>query len=228
MTISYYRLGAGRGGVAEGEWLEIDPPGFRAWRQVAVGAVGHFGGALRADERDRVTRAIAMVDASRPPVIPTARPGSAVVTVDIDGRSISYGSGGAPDGPWAELDDCLRGICDAIVDRPTGAIAIETDPAEARLVHRGDDPIDVDLGDGSFVAVAWRGWYEEAGRIEGRLASAPTSAASGWSVDIPLDGLPVSDEVTVHVHARFRLGAEPDAVEVELAHAPALDRPHDG
>jgi hypothetical protein len=204
--------------------LEVSGSAFRAWRQVAAGAVGHFGGELTEEESDRLAGVVHACESADPAPPSPPRPGASVVHVDIDGTSISYGSGSAPPGPWAHLDRLLASLCDAVTDRPTAAIAIAVFGSDARLEHRGADPIRVDLTSAEFVAVAWRGWYEEAARTEGALAGASEDVGPGWSTPVPIGDLP-TDGTTVHVRVRFVLGSGADATPVELAYAPDLPPP---
>jgi len=229
MKVSYYRSGGGRTGVPEGEWLSVDGDTFQAWRSTGAPAVGHFGGTLTADESDRLAHAVAACEAAEPAHPPDRRPGATTVQVDIDTTSVTYGSGSPPAGPWAKLDAVLHDLCDAIVDRPTAAIGIEASDDGTRLVHRGDDPIALDLTGGTFVAIAFTGWYHEEARSEGALDGGTQTAEPGWSAPIPIGTLPGSDtageKVTVHVVARFTIGAGRNATSVEAAHTPELERP---
>jgi hypothetical protein len=97
------------------------------------------------------------------------------------------------------------------------------------LVHRGRDPIEVDLSGGTFVALAFSGWYHEEGRSEGPIEGGATTAEPGWTAAIPIGALPDRDavgaEVTVHVIARFTIGGGRDATPVEVALTPELERP---
>jgi hypothetical protein len=123
----------------------------------------------------------------------------------------------------------LRDLCDAIVDRPTAAVGIEATDGGTRLVHLGHDPIAVDLTDGTFVAMAFTGWYHEEARSEGALDGGSATAEAGWSAPIPIGALPDSEaageKVTVHVLARFTIGEGRNATKVEAAHTPELERP---
>ncbi len=229
MTVSYHRSGGGRTGVAEGEWLSVDGDEFQAWRTTGAPAVGHFGGTLTAAESDRLAHAVAACEAAEPAHAPDRRPGATTVQVDINSTSVTYGSGSPPAGPWAKLDGVLHDLCDAIVDRPTAAIGIEVSGDGTELVHRGRDPIAVDLTNGTFVAMAFTGWYHEEARSEGALAGGKETAESGWNAPIPIGDLPNSetagDKVTVHVVARFTIGEGRHATQVEVAHTPELERP---
>jgi hypothetical protein len=224
MTVSYYRSGGGRSGVAEGEWLSVDGDTFQAWRSVGAAAVGRFGGTLTADEAARLQAAVAACEAAEPAHPEVAMPDSSTVQVDIDSTSVRYGSGSPPAGPWAKLDGVLHDLCDAIVDRPTAAIGIDDTGDGTALVHRGRDPIDVDLTNGTFVAMAFSGWYHEEGRSEGSLEGGRVTAEPGWRAPIPIGELPGGD-VKVHVIARFTIGTGRDATLVEPALTPELERP---
>jgi hypothetical protein len=225
MTLSYFRSGGGRAAVPEGEWFEVQGTSFTSWRQVATPAVGWFGGELTQDESNRLDAAIRGCLAAEPAEPSVARPGATIVHIDLDGTSVSFGSGSAPPGPWAHLDEVCRDVCDAIVDRPTAAIAIELVDGEALLCHRGDNPIDVDLDGASFVAIAWKGWYEEAGRSEGSLDGTPGEVGPGWTRSIPIGELADDDDVTLHVTVEMTIGKGRDATRVAVSHAPDLERP---
>jgi hypothetical protein len=178
--------------VAEEEWLSVHLDEFRARRTTGVAAVGHFGGTLTADESARLAGAVAACEAAEPAHPPIPRPGATTVQIDIDSTSVHYESGSPPSGRWAKLDAVLHDLCDAIVDRPTAAIELEVTDDGARLVHRGHDPIVVDLTDGTFVATAFTG-------------ADHTEARAGGTV-------------TVHVIARFTIGEGRHATQVEVAH----------
>ena len=229
MKVSYHRSGGARSGIPESEWLSVDGDTFEAWRTTGASAAGHFGGTLTADESERLTHSVAACEAAEPAHPPVRRPGAKTVQVDIGSTSVTYGSGSPPPGPWAKLDEVLHDLCDAIVDRPTAAIGVEATADGTQLVHRGDDPIAVDLTDGTFVAMAFTGWYHEVARSEGALDGGKDTAEPGWSAPIPVGELPDSEsageKVTVHVIARFTIGEGRSAKQVEVAHTPELERP---
>jgi hypothetical protein len=229
MTVSYHRSGGARSGVPESEWLSVDGDTFQAWRTTGASAAGHFGGTLTADESDRLTHAVAACEAAEPAHPPVRRPGATGVQVDIDSTSVRYGSGSPPPGPWATLDKVLHDLCDAVVDRPTAAIGIDPADDGTRLVHLGRDPIEVDLTGGTFVAMAFTGWYHEEARSEGALEGGKETAEPGWTTPIPIGELPdgdaVGEKVTVHVIARLTIGEGRNAKQVEVAHTPELERP---
>ncbi|MGH9135339.1 MAG: hypothetical protein ACRDZZ_15475 [Ilumatobacteraceae bacterium] len=232
MTVSYHLSGGARTGIPQSEWLSVDGDAFEAWRTTGARAAGHFGGSLTADEAARLNAAVAACESAEPAHPPIPLPGATTVLVAIDGTSFQYGSGSPPPGPWAKLDAVLSELCDAIVDRPTAAIAIEAGDDGTYLVHRGDAPIAVDLTGGTFVAIAYSGWYHEEGRSEGDLTGGEVTAGPGWTETISIGELTVDDPdsdidggVKVHVIARFTLGEGRDATPVEVALTPELERP---
>ncbi|HEX4980056.1 MAG TPA: hypothetical protein VFV63_00075 [Ilumatobacteraceae bacterium] len=221
MKVSYCRSGGGRTGVAEEEWLSVDGDEFQAWRTTGAAAAGRFGGTLTAAESARLAAAVAACEVAEPAHPPVPRPGATSVQIDIDSTSIHYQSGSPPSGRWAALDAALHDLCDAIVDRPTAAIAIEADDDGIALVHRGRDPIGVDLTSGTFVAVASTGAHRESDRWEGALVGGQVMAEPGWKAPIPVGDL--GDDVSVHV--RFTIGDGRNAKIVEVAHTPEFGRP---
>ncbi len=224
--VSYLRSGLGRSAVAEHEWFEADGSTFRASRQVAQGAVGRFAGELTADELNSLEEALHACEAAEPAEPPLPAPGATMVTIDIGGTSVQFGDGDPPSGPWARLADVCERLVDAVLDRPAAAIGIVVDDDGARLEHRGDDELDIDLSDASFVAVAWQGWYEEAGRLEGRFEGDSAVVGPGWSIDVPVDLTQLAgDDLTVHVIVTFTIGADREATAVQVSHAPDLERP---
>lgn len=226
MKVSYLRSGHGRSTTPEHEWVEVDGSDFRACRQVARPAVGRFGGSLTADEVARLEQALHACEAAEPAHPPVPAPGASMVSIDVDGTSVTFGEGDPPSGPWAHLDEVCERLCDAIVDRPSAAIGIVVDDDGARLVHRGDESVQVDLSDATFVAIAWRGWYEEVDRQEGRVDGEAGEVGPGWSSAIPVDLATLSaDDVTIHVTVTFTIGEGRQAAPAEVSHAPDLERP---
>ena len=226
MKVSYLRSGHGRSAVPEHEWLEVDGSTFRAWRQVARRAVGRFAGELTADELAGLTDALHACEAAEPAEPPMPAPGASMVVLDVDGTSVQFGDGSPPSGPWAQLAGVCEKLCDAIIDRPVAAVCIVVDDDGARLEHRGDDDVDADLSGASFVAVAWQGWYDEAGRQAGDFAGVHEQASPGWSATIPVDLRQLAgDGITIHVTVTFALGTERDPTAVQVSHAPDLERP---
>jgi hypothetical protein len=225
MKVSYCRSGGGRSGVVEEEWLSVDGDSFQAWRTTGAPAAGRFGGTLTAGETSRLAGAVAACEAAEPAHPPIPRPGAANVQIDIDSTSVHYESGSPPRGRWAALDGVLHDLCDAIVDRPIAAIAIQATDDGVELVHRGQDPIAIDLTSGTFAAIAFTGPNRDETRSGGPLEGGQVTAAPGWSTPIAIGELPDSDDRRVQVIARFTIGEGRHAKPVEVAHTPEPDRP---
>ena len=62
--------------------------------------------------------------------------------------------------------------------RPSGWIG-------GRLVHRGSDPLTLDLTTVAVQAYFWRGYYEPAGQASEVLAGERVEAGPGWTLDLP-------------------------------------------
>jgi hypothetical protein len=225
MTLSYFRGGGGRAAIPEGEWIEVDGSTFTAWRQVAQSAVGSFGGILTDGESEELETARAACLSADVAEIPTPLPGSAIVHIDIDGTGISFGSGSPPMGPWGALDDVCRRLCDSAIDRPTGAIGIDTIDGIPRLTHQGMNPITIDLDGASFVAIGWQGWYDEVGRSSGTLQGGVHEVGPGWELKILATDMSELADSIMHVTIEFTIGTGRDATRVAVSHAPELEPP---
>jgi hypothetical protein len=218
--IAYHRTG---GRVAEGqppddEHLEVDGSDFALERRSGAPAVGRFGGPLDdpvVDELDDLAAAVTG-DGDGP-----SRPDAAAVEVRAGDRVGRFGQGSAPDDAWAALERRLEQLTGELVASPVAAIALEIaeDGRSARLVHRGTEPVEVDLSDVQVHAFLWKGYYEPAGEWRGAEAGGPETAGRGWAHELPFDhGLPVGPDTTLQVEVRFGLGGRP----AEVVHAPPI------
>jgi hypothetical protein len=83
----------------------------------------------------------------------------------------------------------LRELLVTLTDQPAGAIALQYEGATARLVHLGQEIIELNLRDVELRAVHWNddGTAEEDWRqpLEGQGQDA-VKAGAGWSLDLPL------------------------------------------
>ena len=231
MTITYQRTD-GRGEPPEHERLTINDDGtFEMWRSTGTPAVGRFGGRLPADDAAAFeARAAEGRDAGSPGV--DQPPGSSLEVIDVGGGVAAYlGFGDVPAGPWGELVTLLRTIADARVDAPVAAVRLDIGPKgeTARLVHAGTEPIGIELDQLTIEAVAWKGYYDLAGKWQrGPLAvEAPDATAGpGWAVDLPFDhDLELGAGRTLHVRVTFALDDGGTVRRVLAAHVPAIPEP---
>ncbi|MFL6077204.1 MAG: hypothetical protein ACJ73S_27735 [Mycobacteriales bacterium] len=165
MIVRYYRIG-GRGVPGDGETFELDDDGtLTAWRTVAAGAVGRLAGKV---EPDVLATTIALANAAAttpPPTVaqPSDRPYEQVELPSAAAHTAHLGlrdslvagevDAAAPPeddaarDPWAALARHCRRLLDAAVEHPVAAIALESvaGSAKARLAHRGEEPVTLDL-----------------------------------------------------------------------------------
>jgi hypothetical protein len=216
VILGYYRSD-GRRSPAEAEAVSLDDDGgVSGWRSVAAGAVGQFAGRLPAAEVAPLRDAAAAVAAVPQPGTPPP-PGTPTETLDVAPHG-PVTVGGADDGPWAELTELTRALLDRLTAFPQAAIGIDVAaPGTASLVHRGEEPLDVDLTDAQITYTTWQGYYESSTTRTAELTPGTTTAAPGWSLELPRD---TPGEGTWHVTARFTLVVRGSRVGVELQHTP--------
>jgi hypothetical protein len=209
LTVSITRSG-GRTPPPDRERLEIADDGtFTMWRSVRSPVVGRFGGGLDEGLSEQVRELAAAASAVEPPAEAQV-PGAATETVTIDGVSFRTGSSNDPPGPWGGLVEALRSWLRELTNSPVAAVALEVagDGSSAKLVHRGDDTIAVDLSSLSVRAVVWGpGWEQRGDWSAGpSTGDARVEAGPGWSYDLPFEhGLVIAPGDALHVFARFGL-----------------------
>jgi hypothetical protein len=211
---------------AVAESVELGDDGaLTGWRSVSDGGVGWFGGRLSPGELAEVRALVAAVGAAPPPV--PAPPGSAeevlelIATGPVAIAGITDGTG-----DWEGLAAAARRLLDRLTDFPRAAVAACLGaPGVARLVHRGTDPVRVDLGTVAVRATAWRGYYEPAGDWSGVVEGpGEVEARPGWTYDLAL-GLAAGDDAVVHLAVDFAILSGPTRVPVRAKHTPAIPPP---
>lgn len=229
MTI-LYRLVGGRREPVNDERLEIEDEQFTMWRSVGTAIVGRFAGRLP----DATARELAAAaeQARLAAVLRTETPPDAPIeTVDLgDGKVTRLGQGDESEGPWAVLVRRLRTLADELLDQPTAAIALEVadDGRSARLVHRGNQPVGIDLSAVRVAAYAWKGYYEPAGRWKlGPIAVAGADKAEpGWNLELPFDhDLTLGRGRSLQVAVDFALKDGDTWRAVSAAHVPVIKPP---
>ena len=195
---------------ATAENVELSDDGsFTGWRSVAP-AVGWFAGSLSDDRLDGLRAAIdaATATAALPP------PGSSAETLEVPGRDPAVVTG---------MDEAepLRELLDEMVDSPRAAVGLEG----GRLVHRGTDPLELDLTTVAVQAYYWKGYYEPAGQASEVLTGERVEAGPGWTLDLPALDPPPGDDITTHVTVDFAIVAGGNVVPVQVQHLPAIAEP---
>jgi hypothetical protein len=175
------------------ERLDIADDGtFQMWRSVSTATlpatpIGRFAGYLSGAQRTLLD------EASRGATGEGSRewsllPDSPVDRLQLDGVTATLGIHENGDGAWAAPIRLVRQLLVDLTDSPAAAIALEGDSARAALVHRGGNPLRVDLSNLSVRAVHWRGsdsqatWATDASYSTGEVIAEP-----GWRLALPLD-----------------------------------------
>lgn len=223
MNISYQRSG-GRRPPRDNESLQIaDDADFTMWRSVGAAtypatAIGRFAGRLTSDVHEALAKECAGA-AGAGNLTLTPKPDGALETITVDSVRASLGANDDPTGPWEPLVTHLRQLLGDLTAQPRAAIAahIEPDGASARLVHLGTEQLRLDLTALTVRAVLWRN-YTTLGDWRAPNAGRPgeTTAAPGWSLDLPFDhGFTIPEGTSVRVYVTF--GAFNDAVLVPVS-----------
>ncbi|MFI5894000.1 hypothetical protein ACIA5D_28260 [Actinoplanes sp. NPDC051513] len=209
---------------AVAESVEVaDDGAISGWRSVSAGGVGWFAGQLPAGELAEVRALVDAVGAA-PSAIPPPDAAEEVLELEATGPVAIAGIGDGP-GDWARLATASRRLLDRLTDFPRAAVAVGQGKTNiARLVHRGTDPVRVDLGTVAVRATAWRGYYEPAGDWSGMIEGpGEVEAGPGWTYDIPI-GI---GGAGVHLAVDFAILSGPTRVPVRAKDEPALSPPSD-
>ena len=225
-----YRVTGGRDVPAHDELLEIDGRAFRLWRSSGAPVAGQFAGTLAASEAEPLDEAVAGVAGVDPPTA-VAPPGSPAETIETaDGRRIDLGYLAPVAGPWGALAATLRGLLDGLTDRPLAAVALDVaaDGTHARIVHRGSEPIEVDVSALRIAVLAWQGYYEPAGTWDRGPLDLPGggTVGPGWELDLPFThGLPTGDGYALQVAVDFALRTHDEWRRVGVVRVPVIEPP---
>jgi hypothetical protein len=170
------------------ELLDVEEDGsWRAWRSNAS-AIGRFAGR---DAGGRgVLEAARAATASGPP--PTSGAAGvlddAVDELTIDGSTVEVAHGHIPAGPWGEALEAARDLVTDAPNHPVAAIALDVrEPGLLRLVHRGSEPLEVELGSGRFDAMAYDTDGMPTASTFGPIDLGQVTARSGWTADLAVE-----------------------------------------
>ena len=206
---------------ATAEYVELFDDGrFTGWRSIAP-AVGWFEGGLAAAECDEVRVLIAGLGGATPGLPP---PGAATETLELPDLDPLVVTGVDGDGPLGPLVDRARRLLDEMVGSPRAAVALEVGPPP-RLVHRGRDPLELDLSTVALRAYHWKGYYEPAGEASEVLAGERVEAGPSWALDLPALDPPPGHDITTHVTVDFAIVSGDSVVPVQVQYLPAIPEP---
>ncbi|WAX58135.1 hypothetical protein M6B22_05040 [Jatrophihabitans cynanchi] len=223
MIAAWFRQG-GPAVPRDSESLGVDDDGtFSLWRAVGAVAAGFFSGRLAEAERDALAEAAEAVQRAGDLSVPLV-PDAAAETISAGVRRADLSADADVDPPWRDLVGRLRRLADDGLRAPVAAIALEVsaDGQAARLVHRGTDPVGVDLGTLALTATLWRGWYQPAGTWTAPPpVPGPVTAGPGWAFALPFaHGLELGADRTLHVAVDVQLTVNGTAMAAGLRHAP--------
>jgi hypothetical protein len=217
MILRFYR-NSGSTTPATAENVELaDDGSFTGWRSIAP-SVGWFAGALPASDCDEVRTAIGALGDAVPGPPP---PGSTVETLELPDGDPLVVTGVQAGGPLGDLVDRARRLLDEMVDSPRAAVGMDGN----QLVHRGTDPIELDISAVALRATYWRGYYEPAGNASEMLAGQRVTAKPGWTLDLPSMPPPDGDDITTHLTVDFAIVANGNVIPVQAQHLPDIPEP---
>jgi hypothetical protein len=191
LIASLRRLG-GRVPPADNEHLDVAPDGgFRMWRSANTAVAGRFAGSLDGAELAALVEE-ARAAAAAGDLEAQAFPDDAIERVEVGGARAVMGGASRLEGPWAALVAHLHRLLDELTDRPLAALALQLDRGGRRawLVHRGSQPLRLELSKLSARAVLWgpNWWLLEDWRSG--EAALPGGAAPAGSADTVSEAAP--------------------------------------
>lgn len=218
MLAFYRNSGATVPATAENVELAADGA-FTGWRSIAP-AVGFFAGTLSEAELAPIRAGVEEAGDATPGLPP---PGAVVETLQLSGRDPLVVSGVQAGEPLGALVDAARSLLDrTMLDAPRAAISLDGN----KLVHRGTDPLELDLSTVGFRANFWRGYYEPAGEsFESLPGPGRVHTGPGWSLDLPPMTPPAGADITTHLVVDFAIVANGTVVPVQAQHLPAIPEP---
>ena len=220
MLLRFFR-NDGAASPAVAEYVEVaDDGALTGWRSVAA-VVGWFAGGLADAERDDLRAAVSGFGAAEPDPPP---PGAATETLELGDRDPMDVSGVGAEGALGALVGTARHLLDEVLlTQPRAAVALEADPP--RLVHRGTDPLTLDLTAVTLQAHHWRGYYESAGSAAEVLTGERVEAGPGWTLDLPAVPTPDGDDLTTHLTVDLGIVSGDTVVAVQVQHLPEIAQP---
>jgi hypothetical protein len=182
------RIG-GRVPPADNEYLDVAKDGgFSMWRSNNTGVAGRFAGTLDAEELAALAEDARAASAAGDLAVQPF-PDDALEHVEIEGARAQMGGGSQVGGAWAPLVARLHRLLDELTAQPLAAVAIQVEHGgrSAALVHRGSQPLHLDLSTLASRAVLWGPdwWLLEDWRSAEGAAAGAAVAGPGWSQELP-------------------------------------------
>lgn len=212
--INYQRYGGLRP-TPNNEILKIEDDGkFRMWRSVSTASIppspiGRFEGKLEAELNAQLWYAADAAAATGDfEIVPL--PDSVIDTIKLPNAQASMGIYQQPRGPWNNLIGLLRPLLSELALFPRAAIALEVlnGGRAARLVHRGTEPLLLDLSTMKIQAILWQEedlinrWSEPQTTFGDKVV---LSAAEEWLLNLPFGhGFNITQESHVIAYVRFK------------------------
>jgi hypothetical protein len=128
-----------------------------------------------------------------------------VEQLDVDGHEARFPAGSESADAWGQLLNKARTLVDELSEEPVAAIALELTlaPPTVRLVHRGREPLVLELGSARVSVEAWRGTSNLAAVGAQGFALGRVEAGPGWMVETALPAVSVEPGDRVTAEASF-------------------------
>ncbi|MHB8625897.1 MAG: hypothetical protein ACYDBJ_17765 [Aggregatilineales bacterium] len=230
MLISYQRRG-GMQPPPDNETLTIEDDGsFSLWRSISWAVypptpVGRFAGKLSAAMLERLKQASAAASQSGN-IHLISRPGNAIQTIELGKVRGEVSANDDAPGAWGTLITLLSDLARDLTAHPVAAIALEVadEGKSARLVHRGKQPLKLDLTGMTLHADLFRPkTYETVKGWNARKMATPgiVTVAAGWTFDLSFDhNFKIATGLVVQAKAEFTIFDGDQAVPVSVESAP--------
>lgn len=170
---------------AEHEILEIDVDGsFAMWRSTGR-TVGRFAGFV--PDLEGLAREVDRALRSSPGGSDHIAMDATLERIDVGGHEAAIAADLTLEGWWGVLLERCRALLTELCDQPLAAVEIELDdPSAPRLVHRGTEPLVLELIQPAATVSVWRD-RAQTGEYRGYADMIETvHAGPGWQLEIPV------------------------------------------
>ena len=222
----YYHRSGGFKPPQDNELLEINSDGtFSMWRSVGWATyppspIGQFGGQLDSNKTVQL-QPLVEAAAGSGNLEMMISPDSPIETIELTGVHATLGIHDDAPGPWGALIEQVRPMLGELTAFPQAAIGVEVLPGgqSARLIHLGQEPVQLGLGNLTVRAVLWEGYTKKDDwwASKGNIIPTEMTARPGWQLDLPFDhGFKVTKGLEVIAYINFELFQEEQPIPVSL------------